>query len=37
MAAFLFLLRSPFFEIAIVLVRLDHIVSGIVNANQGVM
>jgi len=28
---------SPFFEIAIVLVRLDHVASVIVNANHGIM
>jgi len=30
-------MNSPFFEIARVLVRLDHVASVIVNANQGVM
>jgi hypothetical protein len=29
--------RSPFFEIAPVLVRFDHIASVIVNANHGIM
>jgi hypothetical protein len=34
-AAFCFtLLRSTLFEIALVLVRFDHLTSGIVNANQ---
>jgi hypothetical protein len=28
---------SPFFEIALVLVRLDHVASGIVNANHSIM
>jgi hypothetical protein len=28
---------SPFFEIALVLVRLDHLAGFIVNANQGIM
>jgi hypothetical protein len=27
---------SPLFEIALVLVRLDHVVSLIINANQGI-
>ena len=27
----------PFFELALVLVRLDHIASVIVNANHGIM
>jgi len=29
--------RSPFFEIALVLVRLDHVASIIVNANHSMM
>jgi hypothetical protein len=38
MAAFCFTCNtSPIFEIARVLVRLDHIASLIVNANQGIM
>jgi hypothetical protein len=28
---------SPLFEIALVLARLDHIASSIVNANHGIM
>jgi hypothetical protein len=28
---------SPFFEIAAVLVRLDHVASGIVNAEHSIM
>jgi len=28
---------SPLFEIALVLVRLDHVASVTVNANQGIM
>ena len=28
---------SPFFEIALVLVRLDHVTGCIVNANHGIM
>jgi hypothetical protein len=31
------LVLSPLFELALVLVRLDHVASGIVNANHGVM
>jgi hypothetical protein len=27
----------PFFEIAFVVLRLDHVASGIVNANHGIM
>jgi hypothetical protein len=37
MAAFCFGLRSPLCEIALVLVRLDHVASIIVNANHGMM
>ena len=29
--------RSPAFEIARVLVRLDHVASGIVNANHSIV
>ena len=29
--------NSRLFEIALVLVRLDHVASGIVNANHGIM
>jgi hypothetical protein len=29
--------NSPFFELALVLVRLDHVASRIVNANHGIM
>jgi len=29
--------RSPLFEIALVLLRLDHLVSSIVNTNHGIM
>ena len=31
------LVLSPLFELALVLVRLDHVASGIVNANHGIM
>ena len=34
---FVFLLRSPFFEFARVLVRFDHVARFIVNANHGAM
>jgi hypothetical protein len=34
-AVFCFALRSPLFEIALVLVRFDHVASGIVNVNHG--
>ncbi len=30
-------LRSPLFEIALVLVRFDHVASGIVNANHSIV
>jgi hypothetical protein len=36
-AAFCFASRSPLFEIAFVLVRLDHIASFIVHANHSAM
>jgi hypothetical protein len=37
MAAFCFTRqRSPLFEIALVLVRFDHVASRIVNADQGI-
>jgi len=36
-AALCFLLRSPFFEFARVLVRFDHVARFIVNANHGAM
>jgi hypothetical protein len=29
--------RSPLFEIALVFVRLDHVASGILNANHGIV
>jgi hypothetical protein len=29
--------RSPFFEIALVFVRLDHVARFVVNANDGIM
>jgi hypothetical protein len=31
------MMRSPLFEIALVLVRLDHVACFIVNANHGMM
>jgi hypothetical protein len=34
---FVLLQRSPLFEIALVLVRLDHVASVIVNADHGIM
>jgi hypothetical protein len=34
---FLFGLRSPFFEITRVLVRLDHVARAIVNADHAIM
>ena len=36
-AALCFLLRSPFFEFARVLVRFNHVASFIVNANHSAM
>jgi hypothetical protein len=35
-AAFCFAPRSPFFEIALVLVRFNHVASLIVNANHSI-
>jgi len=37
MAAFCFTQRLRFFEIALVLVRLDYLASVIVNANHSIM
>jgi hypothetical protein len=37
MAAFCLAPRLPLFEIAFVLVRLDHLASRIVNANHGII
>jgi len=34
---FLFRLASPLFEIAVVLVRFDHVASGIVNGNHSIL
>jgi hypothetical protein len=36
-AAFCFAPRLPLFEVALVLVRLNHVASFIVNANHGIV